>query len=114
MASILFRISYFARKKEWTDKKGSKKGKSDGKKAKEEDEEAKEDGETEENNDEEAEPKAEAVSSVKTEAAIMKLKGVDENTKFTAIKDFFKKYGFVSYVEDVKDNQVIAATYIVL
>ena len=45
-------------------------------------------------------------SSVKLEAAVLKLSGVDDSTKFSDIKKFFLQYGKVAYVEDVKQNEV--------
>ncbi|XP_054168010.1 lupus La protein homolog A-like [Oppia nitens] len=83
------KIKYLQRKKEFVERKNNKLAKKETK--------------TDETNDDNK-PKV-VTNRVKYSAAVLKLKGLNENTKFQDIKGLFQKYGKVAYVEDINEDK---------
>ena len=106
-----FRVDYFLRKKEFSENKSSKKSSKNNKSVKREVKTEENDAKVEDDVEgvKDIADKSEATSSViKHEGAVLKLKGLDDKTRFSDIKKLLQEYGKVAYVEDVQQNEVFS------
>jgi len=93
------------RKKQFTDSRKNKKGSSNNKSVSKPESDVKEqENDGEEDKDEKVSAPAKVHNPMRCEGAVLKLKGIDKNTNFSAIKKVFVQHGKVAYVETVNDN----------
>jgi len=99
------KVNYFLRKKEFSEKKNSKKNSAKDKSLKTETKSENIDTKEEEEEGDDNEANDKSHTPVRYEGAVLRLRGLDDNTKFPDIKKLFQEFGHVAYVEDVKQNE---------